>query len=626
MKRKTNHSGTGRMKRAAAIGLAAAMITCAPVSSFADTEASRSETESMKEASPSAASLPAKAESKSTSAESRAESRENKTESRAESKAESRAESAASSTAATPTKAPTAKPTAVPTETPQNAPTAPAATPTETLAANPTAAPTEAPAAPTAAPTKVPTAAPTTTPEATPTTAPTAKPTAAPQAKPTAVPTAAPTATPAAKPTTAPKRTVPSLSGSTGTGSGLLSGESGYGYTAWLSSLTPAQKLRTKMTSADEAAYALCKADGTKVYAKKKDTATVIGTMERGVLGRVLEDKGDGWVYIESGDVRGFCKADAVRTGSGVDTVVKETGAGRMPAAKTTVSPAKNPAFSYLTVTTEEIPTFSSSAFSYYSGMTTATRAEIVAYAEQFLGNPYVWGGTSLTNGTDCSGFTQGVYAHFGISLPRCSYEQCNTGTRIRAEDAEPGDLLFYAHEDGTVYHVLIYIGDGKAINAKGAAYGIVISDVNYSQVCWGTRYINDANGGAQVALGRTDPTNYTQKQLELIWAIVGQEDSESYEGALAVITSAMNRADRNYGGHGTDALSQLTAPGQYCFSPSVSDPSYYQARLNGNVADYVKQAVSDCLTKGYRNHTYLNFRSRNSTGHSVQIGGNWYY
>ena len=130
----------------------------------------------------------------------------------------------------------------------------------------------------------------------------------------------------------------------------------------------------------------------------------------------------------------------------------------------------------------------------------------------------------------------------------------------------------------------------------------------------------------SEITSGNADSSSYTQDQLELIWAIVGQEDSGSYEGALAVITSAMNRADQNYGGYGKNALAQLTAPGQYCYSPSVSDPSYYQARLGGNVADYVKQAVSDCLTKGYRNHSYLNFRSRNSTGHSILIGENWYY
>ncbi len=120
--------------------------------------------------------------------------------------------------------------------------------------------------------------------------------------------------------------------------------------------------------------------------------------------------------------------------------------------------------------------------------------------------------------------------------------------------------------------------------------------------------------------------TGYTQSELELIWAIVGQEDDRSYTGALAVISCAMNRADINYGGHGTTALGQLTAYNQFCYSPTISSSIYWQRRLGGNVPDYVKQAVNDCLTKGIRNHGYLYFRSSNRTGTYVQIGGNWYF
>ena len=87
-----------------------------------------------------------------------------------------------------------------------------------------------------------------------------------------------------------------------------------------------------------------------------------------------------------------------------------------------------------------------------------------------------------------------------------------------------------------------------------------------------------------------------------------------------------MNRADINYGGHGTTALGQLTAYNQFCYSPTISSSIYWQRRLGGNVPDYVKQAVNDCLTKGIRNHGYLYFRSSNRTGTYVQIGGNWYF
>ena len=84
-----------------------------------------------------------------------------------------------------------------------------------------------------------------------------------------------------------------------------------------------------------------------------------------------------------------------------------------------------------------------------------AERQEIIKYGKQFLGNPYVWGGESLTQGTDCSGFTQQVFGHFGISLPRCSYEQAEMGEPIPLDEAEPGDLVFYAR-DGVVYHVIL--------------------------------------------------------------------------------------------------------------------------------------------------------------------------
>ena len=80
--------------------------------------------------------------------------------------------------------------------------------------------------------------------------------------------------------------------------------------------------------------------------------------------------------------------------------------------------------------------------------MASATRNAVVAYAKQFLGNPYVYGGTSLTSGADCSGFTQSVFAHFGISTGRSSRDQAARGKAIPVSDVKPGDLLFYASGD----------------------------------------------------------------------------------------------------------------------------------------------------------------------------------
>ncbi len=131
-------------------------------------------------------------------------------------------------------------------------------------------------------------------------------------------------------------------------------------------------------------------------------------------------------------------------------------------------------------------------------------------------------------------------------------------------------------------------------------------------------------SSGSDESVNSSGTYQYSQSELELIWAIVAQEDDKSYTGALAVISCAMNRAERNYGGHGTDPLSQLTAAGQFCYSPSISDSVYWQRRLGGNVPSYVKQAVADCLG-GIRNHSYIYFRSRAAAGR-VQIGGNWYF
>lgn len=108
-----------------------------------------------------------------------------------------------------------------------------------------------------------------------------------------------------------------------------------------------------------------------------------------------------------------------------------------------------------------------------------ATRTAIVAYAKQFLGNPYVYGGTSLTNGADCSGFTQAIFAHFGISTGRSSRDQAAKAREISMDAIQPGDLLFYASGD-YINHVAIYIGGGQVIHSSNATTGIIISPYNY--------------------------------------------------------------------------------------------------------------------------------------------------
>lgn len=112
------------------------------------------------------------------------------------------------------------------------------------------------------------------------------------------------------------------------------------------------------------------------------------------------------------------------------------------------------------------------------SGSGSGSGSSVVDYATQFVGNPYVWGGTSLTNGADCSGFVQSVYSNFGVSLPRTSYEQQNAGTEVSYADAQPGDLICYGG------HVAIYMGDGKIVHASNSRDGIKISnDATYRTI-----------------------------------------------------------------------------------------------------------------------------------------------
>lgn len=105
------------------------------------------------------------------------------------------------------------------------------------------------------------------------------------------------------------------------------------------------------------------------------------------------------------------------------------------------------------------------------------TGQAIVDYACQFIGNPYVWGGTSLTNGADCSGFVQSVYAHFGISLPRTTWDQEYAGTPVSYDQAMPGDLILY---EG---HVGIYMGDGQIVNAINPSKGIGVIPATCMQI-----------------------------------------------------------------------------------------------------------------------------------------------
>ena len=113
---------------------------------------------------------------------------------------------------------------------------------------------------------------------------------------------------------------------------------------------------------------------------------------------------------------------------------------------------------------------------------------QIASYAVQFVGNPYVYGGTSLTNGADCSGFVQSVFANFGIGLFRTAASQASGGTSVSLDSLQAGDLLFYS-SSGSIDHVALYIGGGQIVHAANSASGIIISNAYYSTPVAARRY-----------------------------------------------------------------------------------------------------------------------------------------
>ena len=197
------------------------------------------------------------------------------------------------------------------------------------------------------------------------------------------------------------------------------------------------------------------------IYEKPSTVSKKVGKLSENSFGYFLEQSevNPGMYYIESGDVRGFVLRD--KTGSGNGAERKMDKADIISFAESLVDQNTNAAY-YHTMTSvqQDDP---------YRNM----RQKVLEYANGFVGNPYVWGGTSLTAGCDCSGFVQSVYANFGYSLPRVACDQAMTGKKIPASEAKAGDLVFYSDE-GYIYHVAMADGNGGTVQAKGKAFGIV--------------------------------------------------------------------------------------------------------------------------------------------------------
>lgn len=198
--------------------------------------------------------------------------------------------------------------------------------------------------------------------------------------------------------------------------------------------------------------YATVTTSTLRVRKKASTDAKVLSLVAKGEDLSVLNQDTEGWVKVQVDNEEGYVSADYVELGEKLPTAQKVT-----------------------EVKEEE-------------GVS-ASRVNLVSNALQYVGNPYKWGGTSLTNGVDCSGFTMMIYAQYGISLPHSSRAQPSYGTKIDSSEAQPGDLFFYG-SGSSINHVAIYIGNGKIVHASNKKDGIKVSNAFYRSPICVVRYL----------------------------------------------------------------------------------------------------------------------------------------
>jgi len=188
----------------------------------------------------------------------------------------------------------------------------------------------------------------------------------------------------------------------------------------------------------------------------------------------LVADQQDGWVKIEIDDQDAYLSSDYVDVKYGLEEAIKYT-----PVVEVADTSSKNDSKNSSKNNSGKKNSANDGAAGSKSGSVSSKRAQIANYAVQFVGNRYVYGGTSLTNGTDCSGFTMSVMAKFGVSLPHNSGAQSGCGKSITSSQMRPGDLVFYSGSGG-INHVALYIGNGQVCHASNARSGIKISTWNY--------------------------------------------------------------------------------------------------------------------------------------------------
>ncbi len=230
---------------------------------------------------------------------------------------------------------------------------------------------------------------------------------------------------------------------------------------------------------------AIANTDGVNVRSEP-NTESSIWTQIASSEKFLVASQQDGWVEIELDDSTAFISSDYVDVKYGLNEAIPytpvveapakgngSTGSSK-PSGGTTSKPGKGGSSKPSGGSANDGAAGSS------AGSVSSKRAQIANYAVQFVGNPYVWGGTSLTNGADCSGFTMSVMAHFGVSLPHSSSAQAGCGKSIKSSQMRPGDLVFYSGSGGGINHVALYIGNGQVVHASSKRTGIKISSWNY--------------------------------------------------------------------------------------------------------------------------------------------------
>ena len=200
-----------------------------------------------------------------------------------------------------------------------------------------------------------------------------------------------------------------------------------------------------------------------------------VGKLYPDYAAKILGPVGE-WTKVQSGEVTGYVYSEYIIIGNSAEQKAQEM-------VQNSETENQEEVFTYAESKEEEEARLAKEAeeaairAQEEAAARAGTGQEIVDFACQFIGNPYVWGGTSLTNGADCSGFVQSVFAHFGVSLPRTTWDMEHVGTPVSYDQAIPGDIILYSG------HVGIYMGDGQIVNAINSARGIGILPATYSSI-----------------------------------------------------------------------------------------------------------------------------------------------